>query len=637
MSNSPNLALPYLAAAQAQKHVTVNEALRALDALVQIAVESAELSTPPGSPADGQRWIVGDAPTDAWAGQTDKIAAWQDGAWTFYAPRDGWRAWDRENARELVYRSSPPGWWSAATGDVVSDADFTIVDDSDSTKRARFELSGITSGQTRVFSLPNFTGTLACVSGGVQTFTNTTTFSAPFTLSGPTASLGTSTAAATTYGLGIGATPSGSTKTLNLGTAGLSGSTTIVNVGSTVSGADGQLVINLPDVQFAATVATINAPAANLSAARIGIGGATADATNRLSVNAPATLLNHAGASHEATVNKAAAGNDAAFAFKTGFSTRALFGLLGNDDWSLKVSPNGSTYFDAMVADRSNGRIAFAAPVILPGLSALPAAPAAGRIALYARNRAGAPWLEMMRPNGRDFPLQPHMGMKRIAATVPSAGSSISNMGLPLFVIGTVSHPALATGSFAATSRRWRNTSAATADSSAEQRGAVLACFRGNVAGQGGFTFITGVSLATLQATGMGFFGLLASTGPLSPTATLAGITNVIGFGFQRGTDTNWQVVHNDGAGAPTKVDCGAGFALGTDALMTIVLWAPPNGSSVWARIVNEETGAVFEHEITTDFPAATTFLGARLYMNNGATAAAVAYDCVGIYLETDF
>lgn len=48
MSQSPNLALPYLAAGQAQKHVTVNEALRLLDALVQAAVESAALSAPPG-------------------------------------------------------------------------------------------------------------------------------------------------------------------------------------------------------------------------------------------------------------------------------------------------------------------------------------------------------------------------------------------------------------------------------------------------------------------------------------------------------------------------------------------------------------------------------------------------------------
>ena len=43
------------------------------------------------------------------------------------------------------------------------------------------------------------------------------------------------------------------------------------------------------------------------------------------------------------------------------------------------------------------------------------------------------------------------------------------------------------------------------------------------------------------------------------------------------------------------------------------------------------------EQEITADLPAATQFLSPRLFMNTGATAAAVAYDCAGVYLETDF
>jgi len=34
------------------------------------------------------------------------------------------------------------------------------------------------------------------------------------------------------------------------------------------------------------------------------------------------------------------------------------------------------------------------------------------------------------------------------------------------------------------------------------------ACWRGNAAGPGGWTFITRISLTTLQATDMGFFGL---------------------------------------------------------------------------------------------------------------------------------
>ena len=53
MDNTPNLGLPYIMAAQAQKHVTHNEAIRSLDAIVQLTVLDRDLSAPPGVPVDG--------------------------------------------------------------------------------------------------------------------------------------------------------------------------------------------------------------------------------------------------------------------------------------------------------------------------------------------------------------------------------------------------------------------------------------------------------------------------------------------------------------------------------------------------------------------------------------------------------
>lgn len=104
MANSPQLQLPYIAADQAQKHVTHNTALRMLDALVQMAVKDRDLAAPPGAPSDGDRYIVAGSPTGAWAGHAGEIAAWQDGAWQFLTPREGWVSWvDDENV--LVYHS----------------------------------------------------------------------------------------------------------------------------------------------------------------------------------------------------------------------------------------------------------------------------------------------------------------------------------------------------------------------------------------------------------------------------------------------------------------------------------------------------------------------------------------------------
>ena len=53
MDDTPNLGLPYIMAAQSQKHVTHNEAIRVLDAMVQLAVLDRDLSAPPVSPAEG--------------------------------------------------------------------------------------------------------------------------------------------------------------------------------------------------------------------------------------------------------------------------------------------------------------------------------------------------------------------------------------------------------------------------------------------------------------------------------------------------------------------------------------------------------------------------------------------------------
>ena len=54
-------------------------------------------------------------------------------------------------------------------------------------------------------------------------------------------------------------------------------------------------------------------------------------------------------------------------------------------------------------------------------------------------------------------------------------------------------------------------------------------------------------------------------------------------------------------------------------------------------RVVDEVSRAAFEQGIAADLPAATQFLSPRLVLNTGATAAAVAYDCAGVYVETDY
>ncbi|MEQ8282904.1 MAG: DUF2793 domain-containing protein [Parvibaculum sp.] len=71
------LGLPYIVPNQAQKHVTHNEVIRTLDALVRFAVKSRDLAAPPADPALGRRHIVADGVTGAWTGKDGQVAAWK--------------------------------------------------------------------------------------------------------------------------------------------------------------------------------------------------------------------------------------------------------------------------------------------------------------------------------------------------------------------------------------------------------------------------------------------------------------------------------------------------------------------------------------------------------------------------------
>ena len=90
---TPRFGLPLLAAGQAQKELFHNEALTLLDALAQTVVQTLGDNAPPAAPIEGQGWIVGTAPGDAWTGHPGAIALWTAGGWRFVAAPDGMAVW----------------------------------------------------------------------------------------------------------------------------------------------------------------------------------------------------------------------------------------------------------------------------------------------------------------------------------------------------------------------------------------------------------------------------------------------------------------------------------------------------------------------------------------------------------------
>lgn len=102
---TPRHALPYVAAGQSQKHVTVNEALRRLDGLIQIAVVSRAEATPPATPSQGQTWILptGVEPEDWGGAASGALVRWIDGVWEGVDPQAGLVAFVQDEAALVVH------------------------------------------------------------------------------------------------------------------------------------------------------------------------------------------------------------------------------------------------------------------------------------------------------------------------------------------------------------------------------------------------------------------------------------------------------------------------------------------------------------------------------------------------------
>ena len=100
---SSNLKLPFILPSQAQKHVTHNEALQILDALVQLTAISSSRSVPPASAQEADIYIIANSATGVWSGHEHDIAVYRAKSWQFYPPRVGWRAYIPAQNMQIVY------------------------------------------------------------------------------------------------------------------------------------------------------------------------------------------------------------------------------------------------------------------------------------------------------------------------------------------------------------------------------------------------------------------------------------------------------------------------------------------------------------------------------------------------------
>ena len=108
MANTPHLTITLLEQAQAQKEVTVNEALFRIDAVLNSGANDKDLTTPPANPAAGDVYIIPASATGVWAGKTGQVAYF-DQIWRFILPNPGLMLWVTDEAKHYIYNG---GVWN---------------------------------------------------------------------------------------------------------------------------------------------------------------------------------------------------------------------------------------------------------------------------------------------------------------------------------------------------------------------------------------------------------------------------------------------------------------------------------------------------------------------------------------------
>lgn len=194
---TPILGLTELIANQSNAHIPVNSAVRAIEMLAAQVVKAKGTTTPPGSPSDGDAYIVGSSATGAWSGWDARVAFRIGGAWSSIVPKTGmlfrseadgkwWQytgsAWSEiaiagasTTLAAAILADSPTGFWKLdeTSGTTAADSSgngynltysgsYTLADSaivpSDDTKRVRFESTGKASATTKLGTSPPLTG-----------------------------------------------------------------------------------------------------------------------------------------------------------------------------------------------------------------------------------------------------------------------------------------------------------------------------------------------------------------------------------------------------------------------------------------------------------------------------------------------
>ena len=292
-------------------------------------------------------------------------------------------------------------------------------------------------------------------------------------------------------------------------------------------------------------------------------------------------------------------------------------GLIDGDDWDADHVIDG--------------------PLELPLEAATPAG-MTDRLKVFAQRRANRSLLRMMGQSGIDVSLQPALFGNDIRLWNPNTTTSMLTIGQPgLTAINTGTGAALATPTPAATNamttmRRTQLGTGTVAGNTSGVRDPVAWYHRGSGASRGGWFHFSRFGIETTAA------DIQAQVGFAALTTALAGDPSAFvncAMLAKDTADTNWHFMHNDAAGAATKVNTGVAVTAGQ--ILDLFIFAPPFGSSIFFELRDTMAGTLLaSHEATTNLPVTTTFMVCRASIRAPSSTSARQLSINKVYNETD-
>ena len=267
-----------------------------------------------------------------------------------------------------------------------------------------------------------------------------------------------------------------------------------------------------------------------------------------------------------------------------------------------------------------------------------PSAPSGSNLHIYSKNIAGRIVPKWIGPAGVDTPFQAALWGNNTVMWTPTTATAGVWQGTAGAGAGTYTTALpTATNFYTAMKRGQWATVVTTTNQQVGQRSTENMFFRGSVAGQGGFFFFCRFGTTAWTAGDRLFVGLIPnSTAVVTANPSLD--ANSVGFGIDAG-DTAITFMHNDAAGSATKDVIAGQPALAANQGYDAYIYAKPNDTTVYYRLVNLNTGAeIINSSTATDLPVNTTMMSAHAVISNGANTPVTSAQ-IGVnrmYVESD-